>query len=459
MKVLLFNPWLPLHERTNASFGAVWPLGLLYLAAATQASGHRAVIFDAAIGGRVSWVLEDKLCIEYVVNPIDGVSLQLVGTTPDMLMGVIKRVCPKVLGISLLLSSQHCLVVPLVKAVKKLDMDITIVLGGTHATMASDMLIEIEGVDYVVTGEGERAFPALLNKLEAGEEPKGIPGVHYKGGENKPFDLILDVDALPLPAYDLVPKYPYYHALNSAMYQIFSSRGCPNNCRFCSAPFLTRRHWRPHSIERVLGEIGLLLSRGADEIRFADDNVAVDKNRFKAILEGVIKNREKVLLSACSMHCQTLDKEMLLMMNLAGFERVMFAPESGNDRVIKEEIGKTFTVADAENMVRDITNAGLIPDLNILIGMPGETWAEIQDTIEFCKRMKAISPGCGAWVSCATPMLKTELYDEAVEKGLYAGGIPPLFSYAVATYDGIDWTKEQLEETRKMLMLGMNGHI
>ena len=459
MRVLLVNPWHPFDSTTKPSFGEAWPLGILYVAAATRAAGHKVVVFDCAVGGREVWKYDNNRHMEFITNIVEGISPLLVGVFPNMLSSVVRIAAPDVIGISMPFSSQHCFIQHLVDDIKKMMPNVIIVLGGSHATLASDMLIDIEGVDYVVTGDAEISFPALLNKIEQGEEPKGMPGVCYKGGENMPFDLITDVDNLPMPAFDLVSKYTYYNIFGRATYQMFTSRGCPFNCRFCSSPFFTRRSWRPHSVDRVLAEIGMCLSMGADEIRFVDDNAAVDTDRFKAIMEGIIKSGKRILMSACSFHCQTLDKEALLMMRLAGFERVMFAPESGNDRVIKEEIGKTFTVADAENMVRNITNAGLIPDLNILIGMPGETWAEIQDTVEFCRRMKAISPGCGAWISCATPMLKTELYDEAVEKGLYAGGIPPLFSYAVATYDGIDWTKEQLVETWKMLTVEMNGHL
>ena len=459
MNVLLLNPWQLLHDTTVSSFGPAWPLGLLYVAAATQAAGHEVTIFDAAVGGKESWIFENAIRMQYIINEVDGISLKLVGTFPKMLPEIVKAVCPDIVGISLSFSSQHCLISYMVESIKKSAPNSIIVLGGTHATLASDMLIEEEGIDYVITGEGEISFPALLNTIENGKEPKGMPGVCYKDGENKQFDLITDVDALPFPAFGLVPKHSYSCANNKVLYQILSSRGCPFNCRFCSAPFLTRRTWRPHSVERVLAEIEMCVNRRAEEIRFTDDNATIDKDRFKSILEGIITSGWKVELSGYSFHCQTLDKEMLSLMRLAGFKRVMFAPESGNDRVIREEIGKTFTVADAENTIKDITNAGLIPYINILIGMPGETRNEIADTIEFCRRAKEINPECGAWVSCATPMLGTELYDEAVEKGLYPGGIPEIFSYTVATYDGIDWTKEELSLIRERLMINMNGHL
>lgn len=460
MKVLLVNPWQPIHDTTRASFGVAWPLGLLYLATATRAAGHDVTVLDMAVGGNSAWVHHGAVRMTRASGfPPDEHDVLLIGMPLGALASAIIEIEPDVIGLSLPFSSQHRYIPRIIEALKTHAPNALIIAGGTHTTLAADLVLDFDGINYVVAGEGEVVFPKLLSRIENGESPAGLPGICYKDGNTRvisPFEIISDIDDIGLPAFDLVPKYQYFFGINGATYFMFSSRGCPFNCRFCSAPFLTHRKWRPHSVERVLSEIDQLLSEGAEEIRFVDDNASADTDRFKSIMEGIIRAGWKVRLSACSFHCTTLDRETLMLMRLAGFQRVMFAPESGNDRVLREEIGKTITVAQSENLVRSIVAAGMIPDLNIMIGMPGESWAEIQDTVVFCHRMKELGAG-GAWVSCATPMLGTALYQEVVDKGMFPGGVPDLFSYAVATYDGIDWTREQLTETWRMLDRLMNG--
>ena len=453
MKVMLFNPWLPIHPSITPSFGNAWPLGLLYVAAAVRAAGHKVDIFDASVGGSVTYKPDGKFFLLNLMTAIQGYqnSLPLVGAPIDSLKAALERSRPEVVGLSLPISSQHDFVPFFVKLIKE-NSNAKIVVGGTHATMAAELLTGMDGIDYIVTGEGEVSFPKLLTAIENKQPTDEIAGVYPK-----PFELIENIDDLAFPAFDLVPEFSYFAATNTATVQIISSRGCPFNCRFCSTPYLTHRKWRAHTALRVLAEMEQLVINGAKEIRFVDDNATLDKDRWKTIMEGVIRSGWGIKLSAHSLYFKTLDKEALTLMRLAGFERIKISPESGNDRVLRELMGKPFTVAECEQAVHDITEAGMAPGIDIILGMPGETLAEIQDTVDFCHRIKEYNPESYAWISCALPMLRTELYDEVVEKGLFTGGVPELFSFATATYDGMDWTREDLKKIWSTLYYNMNN--
>ena len=452
MRVLLINPWLPIHPSTVPSFGNAWPLGLLYLAAATKAAGHEVDIYDAAVGGITTCIHKGKFQLINMVNSVPDYpdDISLIGAPIGSLQMILKNQSPEVVGLSLPISSQHAFVPFFVKLIKECT-DAKIVVGGPHATLAADLLSKFDGIDYIVMGEGEKSFPELLTAIVNNLPTDGIAGVYPT-----PFELIEDVDLLPYPAHDLVPRHSYFATTNSPVVEIYSSRGCPFNCRFCSSPYFHRRKWRPHSVLRVLTEIKRLVDSGVKEIRFVDDNAALDGDRWKSIMEGIARSGWGIKLSVYSLYFKTIDKEALTLMRMAGFERVMFAPESGNDRVIRDLMGKNFTVAECEQMVRDITEAKMAPDMNIMLGMVGETAAEIMDTVNFCLRMKEYNPECGAAVSIATPIIHTAMYDEAVERGIFPGGVPQLFSYAVPTYDGEDWTKEQLGNIQRRLDYKMN---
>ena len=190
-------------------------------------------------------------------------------------------------------------------------------------------------------------------------------------------------------------------------------------------------------------------------VYFLDDNMSLDRERFHTILEGVITNKWALELYAKEpLACSTLDKETMKLMQLAGFKLVSIAAESGNDRVLAEEMGKPFSTADAENAILGLINLGIEVIVCLVIGMPGETWAEIQDTVAFTRRMKE-KGSARSWFSIATPIPGTQLYKEVKEKGLCSGDDFG-FSYGEATFDGVDWKREDLTTLRNNVMKELN---
>ena len=453
-----------MFESTKSNLSAAWPLSLLYVASATLRAGHAVNILDAYIGGCIPYVF-GKHALYYtgsIVREQDTTNetCHLIGVPYTLVYNIIEKMRPDVVGVSLTFSTQHMIIPLIVEIIKDAAPEAIIVFGGSHATLAANIILDIDGVDYVVAGEGEVAFPTLLNAIEAKTSVEGIAGICYRKDNEvfiSPYNLISNLDNLAFPAFGLVPTEQYFGAEGVRMMPMLTSRGCPFHCRFCSVPLLNGRKWRAHSAERVLAEITTYVTNGVKEIHFIDDNMSLKKERFHTILEGIISNSWKLKLHASqALHCATLDSETLNLMQRAGFKKVFVSAESGNDRVLAEEIGKTFTVADAENAIRQIVSAGMEPAVNLVVGMPGEKWIEIQDTVIFAHKMKEL----GAkqfWVSIATPMLGTELYQEVVDKGLFKTGIQDVFSYGEATFDGIDWKREDLRILRDNLMKELNG--
>lgn len=89
------------------------------------------------------------------------------------------------------------------KMCRQLYPNALIVFGGVHATFMTDEVINNECVDVVVKGEGELTMHDLLS----GKALSDIPGICYKKQDKvfmtKPRERIIDLDALPMPAYDL----------------------------------------------------------------------------------------------------------------------------------------------------------------------------------------------------------------------------------------------------------------
>src|SRR4030042_4209142 len=231
------------------------PLGLAYIAAVLEKNEFEVRIIDCPVYG----INHDKLKAELAsFNPaIVGVG-SMTPTIESALKSarVAKEACP----------------------------DTTVVMGGPHATFTGRQIISDEpAVDFVVKGEGEETLLEIAQKLPARrslEEVKGI--VFRKDGQivetpARPF--IQDLDALPRPAYHLLP-IDMYRIHGRKLLPIMSSRGCPFQCSFCVASQMFGAGFRGRSPKNVLDELeGLRDEYGAEAVTFQDDTLKFNRKR------------------------------------------------------------------------------------------------------------------------------------------------------------------------------------
>jgi len=153
----------------------------------------------------------------------------------------------------------------------------TLIAGGCFFGNVAREVLETRQVDVVVHGEGETTIVELVQALreKSPNSLRGVQGISYRDGDNvvrtKPRELIPNLDALPVPAYDLLPVERYGHASRNhqALAAIELGRGCTCSCEFCvlwrqMGRYQETRivpHLRVKSVERVLEEIRLLMDR------------------------------------------------------------------------------------------------------------------------------------------------------------------------------------------------------
>ena len=123
----------------------------------------------------------------------------------------------------------------LCKEMKEIFPGLVIVLGGRKATdSAEEILKESEVVDYVITGEGEYAMLNLINNLNSKKPIDNLPNLTYRANgvviRNQNAKTVENLDTLPHPMRTILAD----EKLNTA--NILSSRGCTQNCSFCSSP-------------------------------------------------------------------------------------------------------------------------------------------------------------------------------------------------------------------------------
>lgn len=384
-KILLINP-------LQATRYPQPPLGLAMVAAVLKKKGYSVKILD----------------------------LPALGFFENSLPTIIQQEKPDVVGITAMTPTINS-AVSVAKKVKESDSNIIVVLGGAHATiLPEETLQNVPEIDIIVRGEGEQTTLELVRVLE--ENPSSINrvlGVTYREGarieSNPSRPLILDLDALPFPAFHLLPieKYRLHPPFGrrSPVMPIITSRGCPYRCIFCSKSVFGKKY-RSNSPVYVVDEVQLLNEEfGVKEVKFYDDVFTLDRKRVVAICMQ-LKEQGIDIPWTCETRVNLVDSELLGVMKDAGCYMIEYGVESGNQRVL-DNLKKDITLEKAIEAFRLTHEAGIETVAYFMLGSPQETSETIKETIEFAKKL---DPDFVQF-SITTPYPGTELYSLAVGEG------------------------------------------
>lgn len=314
--------------------------------------------------------------------------------------------------------------------VKSVDPKIITVMGGVHATTLPQRVMEDPNIDFAILREGEERLPRFLDIL-AETEPNfaKMDGVAYReNGQTvivEPTSWIDDLDALPLPDYDLFDWNKVMNFQQQAagalcpkrtpVGAVMTSRGCPYRCCFCAGWRAMGRKARVRSADNVLNEIDMLVSKyGIREVVFQDDEMYVDRQRSVDIIEGIGQRHRDLIWKNLNLAYWDLDYELVQMMKRSGCYQITISPESGCERVLKEIIHKPAKLDHAREVIRWCREMDIETEGEFVIGFPGETWDEILQTIRFAEELDADA----VKFALATPFPGTELAEVAMERGL-----------------------------------------
>jgi len=421
MKILLINP--PHIQKRGLYPKLIFqPIGLAYIAAVLEREKHNVSILDA-LG--LGW---NK------VTELDS-NRQLIGLTYEEIAGHIKNISPQIVGISVPFTIQAESAFSVASLVKKVDNKIITILGGAHITSHPLDCLTNPNVDFIVMGEGETPVVNLINALKTNslKKLKEISSLGFKQKGALKINLrqppFTDLDSLPFPARHLLPMDEYFKASQAmrtgrtdSPYKraavIISSRGCPFTCTFCLSHHLWGRFWRYRSPENITNEIQELVEKYCvNHIHFEDDNLTLDKERMGQLCDLIVDRKLKISWDTPNgIRGDTVDEEVLLKMKTSGCQELCVAPESGNQYVVDNVIKKRVNLKKIEETVKICKKIGIKVDAFFVIGSVGETKEQIQDTINFAKRLRKL--GCRrCHFHIATPFEGTELYEQAKKMG------------------------------------------
>lgn len=288
-----------------------------------------------------------------------------------------------------------------------------IVASSDSTDHAADYLAR--GADFVLLGEADQTLPDLLRTLSHGDDPAHVPGLAFlapSGGVQTTGRraVMTDLDALPLPAWDLVDLLPYRAAwLRSTGYfslNIATTRGCPYKCNWCAKPIYGNRY-HARSPAHVVRELQLLQARvGLEHVWFCDDIFGLKPGWVESFAELVaaagLRFRFKIQ-SRADLLARPGAAEALAR---AGCETIWLGAESGAQSIL-DAMDKGITVAQIYEATRRIRHLGMAPAFFLQFGYPGETKADIAATLQMLFELMPADIG----VSVSYPLPGTLFYE------------------------------------------------
>jgi radical SAM superfamily enzyme YgiQ (UPF0313 family) len=251
-------------------------------------------------------------------------------------------------------------------------------------------VFDAEAIDYLVIGPGDHSLPRLLETLEEGKEPRGVPNVFYKRNgtiRGNRLEAVRDLNSLPFPDFTQFDLDLYWNPVRLLPLQ--TVRGCGwRKCAFCNYHRIAFGTHRASSLERTIDTIRhLQTTYGCSHFAFHDD--AFHPDRAKEISQALVKNGPRgVNRPSFSAYARLEegfnDTRLLSLMRKAGFSLILWGMESGCQRVL-DRMQKGTQVSTMGRILEKSSKNKMLNLCMVFFGFPGETREEAQDTVRFLK--------------------------------------------------------------------------
>jgi anaerobic magnesium-protoporphyrin IX monomethyl ester cyclase len=389
--VLLTHSYhLPFDAKQLRKMQPYTPIGTLYAATALRQHGISVTVFDAMLEPPT-----EKLFNMLQEQP------KIVAVYEDD-FNFLSKMC---------LTRMRDVAWDIAKAAKEIGA--VVIVHGSDSTDNPELFLS-NGFDYVLCGEAEEVLAGLCTSLLKGNDLPQLDGVIRM---SKHGDIISSSQRLaknpgwaqlPIPSRELLDMEPYRAAwLGAHGYfstNMVASRGCPFHCNWCAKPISGNRfHLRSAAL--VAEEMALLKQTGVNHIWFGDDVFALD-HRWVAEFAHEVTKLDAAVPFKVQSRADLMREDTVLNLRAAGCAEVWMGVESGAQSVLDamDKGLKLLTVVAARERLRD---AGIRASFFLQFGYPGETWAELQETIRFVRTVRPDDIG----ISLSYPLPGTVFYE------------------------------------------------
>lgn len=391
------------------------PLGLAYIAGSLAASGHKVSVIDSLALGYEQHLPFHR---EIIWN----------GLTVQQIIDLIPT-DTELIGISCMFSGNWLASRDLIDAIGKTFTKAVIVIGGEHVTSIPEYCLQdAPELDICVMGEGEGTIADIANAIENGLPYNTLSGIVFRdvdGGivRNEKRDRLRKLDSIPRPAWEKFPLETYaVHDMsdgvaNSRSLPIMATRGCPYTCTFCSSPQMWTTKYSMRTPADVVDEMQNLHELyGVKNFDFYDLTAIVKRTWIIDFTKEIINRKLNITWQTpAGTRSEVIDDEVASLMYQSGCFNMVYAPESGSDKMLNLIQKKVHLDKLLKSIVAS-KRQGLSVKLNIIVGFPDETHKDVWKTIWFM--IKASWYGADdALPSIFNPYPGSELFRQLQHKG------------------------------------------
>ena len=295
-------------------------------------------------------------------------------------------------------------------------LNVPVILGGLHATFSPEEVLHHVGVDYVCLGEGEAALLELVEVLEASGHPavRSVDNIWIKGqARPKIRPPIEPIDGIPFAARDLLDE-------RWGVVHMSTQRGCPFPCTYCAARMYDQlyselggpSYGRRRSHENVLAELRAIRAAGPlNYVVFLDDTFTIHHGWVREFCR--VYGAELAVPFSLHARVETVNERMLGELGAAGCKHIVYGVESGSERVRRDIMQRHASNQRFRDVFRWTREAGIMATANYIIGTPGETVAEMEETIALHHELQPADFGYFVFY----PYPGTALFRTCLEKG------------------------------------------
>lgn len=339
----------------------------------------------------------------------------------DLLKEYLLENRPKYLGVYVNLMTRVN-VMKMVKFIRSQELlkDMTVILGGPEVKNNAEDFLN-HGADYLIIGEGENSMQELLETLDSGDisDIKNVQGLAIldENGElifTPERTKMRDIDELPMPARHKIDLQLYldawkeHHGQNAV--SVSTMRGCPYTCKWCSRA-VYGLSYRRRSAKHVADELQYIKDTyNPDSLWFVDDVFTVS-HKWLREFAAELESRNLQIPYECISRADRMNEEVTDLLKKSGCFRVWIGAESGSQKII-DLMDRRVEVGQVREMIQLTQAKGMEAGTFIMLGYPGETEEDIEETINHLK----VSNPDHFTITVAYPIKGTELFMEIEAK-------------------------------------------
>ena len=372
---------------------ATMPVGLAYVAAAVRQAGHKTEFLDLMSVPDVIIAIQESIAgfrpdaVGISVRNIDDQSMQ----NPRFMLEQVRPVIKE---------CRACTSVP-------------IVLGGAAYSLLPEEVLEYLGADFGIIGDGEVAFPILLDRLQNNQDTSTIPGAVVPGQKGIIEPMFPEnMGLLPQPDEELWKNMDPHNP--DLWVPVQSRRGCPNDCSYCATFRIQGRKIRSRPPLSVVKHIAHVARYGFRKFYFVDNSFNIPENYALELCQHLRALNPKVSWR-CILYPQHVKEDLVRQMAEAGCIEVSLGFESGCTRILRE-MNKRFGPEEVRQISEFLAAYNIRRIGFLLLGGPGETRDSVEESLAFAEslHLDQLRITVGIRIYAGTPLAQRAQEDDLI---------------------------------------------